>query len=53
VILLIGNKEDLPQREVKQSRVEEMLSNNKSKIVYMETSALTGHNVNDAFKTLV
>lgn len=29
------------------------MSENKKKIVYIETSALTGHNVEEAFKLLV
>jgi small GTP-binding protein len=53
VILIIGNKADLTKREVSQSKVEELMSRKKGTTLFMETSALTGHNVREAFEALV
>jgi GTPase SAR1 family protein len=51
--LLVGNKQDLPNREVKMDRIEDFLSGRKDNSLYIETSALTGHNVEEAFRLLV
>ncbi len=53
VILIIGNKADLPKREVSLSKVEELIARKKGTTLFMETSALTGHNVREAFEALV
>jgi small GTP-binding protein len=53
VILLVGNKQDLPNREVKMDRIEDLLTGRKDNALYIETSALTGHNVEEAFRLLV
>jgi small GTP-binding protein len=53
VILLVGNKADLKDREVKLSRIEDLLASNSSRVVYIETSAFTGQNVEEAFRVLV
>lgn len=53
MILLVGNKQDLQNREVKMDRIEDFLSGRKDSSLYIETSALTGHNVEEAFRLLV
>lgn len=53
MILLVGNKSDLPNREVKMPRIEDLINSNTNRVVYIETSALTGANVEEAFKVLV
>ncbi len=51
ILILVGNKVDLKdQRVVATSEGEEMAS--KLGVSYMETSALTGENITDAFKML-
>jgi len=47
VICIVGNKIDLPKREVTTSEAEEFARDNKC--FYMETSALDGTGVNQAF----
>ncbi|MHA1804560.1 MAG: GTP-binding protein [Promethearchaeota archaeon] len=50
-LILVGNKIDLEdQREVSQEQGEDLAK--KLGISYIETSALTGANINDAFKML-
>lgn len=52
VVLLIGNKCDLAeQREVKMESIEEFARSKKC--LYLETSAATGQNVNEAFNLVV
>ncbi|TFF90533.1 MAG: GTP-binding protein [Promethearchaeota archaeon] len=56
-IVLVGNKTDLKEkREVKYeegvSLVAELAEKGVSKISYIETSALTGENINDAFSLI-
>ena len=41
--MLLGNKSDLDGRQVKMDTVEDYV--NKNKLLYMETSAMTGQNV--------
>lgn len=54
VVLLVGNKSDLGhKREVSLEKVEGWLSLNKNRVVYMETSALSGDNVEQAFTALI
>lgn len=51
-VMLVGNKSDLAEsREVKEELVEDYV--NKNKLFYLETSAATGNNVNEAFNTLI
>lgn len=50
-IMLLGNKCDLENRDVKKETVEDFIVQNK--LLYLETSALSGQNVDDAFKTLI
>lgn len=52
-VLLIGNKADLPNREVSQSKIDDFLARFLKPMLYMETSALTGQNVDQAFHQLV
>ena len=50
--MLVGNKSDLAEsREVKEELVEDYVV--KNKLFYLETSAATGNNVNEAFNTLI
>jgi len=50
-IILVGNKNDLPSRDISQ---EEALSvAHKNSLSYMETSAKSGSNVNKAFQMLL
>lgn len=51
IIMLIGNKSDLEQREVLTSQGEMKAKENN--LLFLETSALTGHNVNKAFEKLI
>lgn len=49
---VLGNKVDRDNdREVSQERVSEWLKQN-SEVIYFETSALDGANVNDAFSRI-
>lgn len=50
-LILVGNKIDLKNERVV-SREEGELLSEKLKLTYMETSAKTGENINDAFKML-
>lgn len=50
-IVLIGNKKDLPEKEVTPEMVKQFLDEHND-IEYIETSALTGEGVSDAFKIL-
>jgi GTPase SAR1 family protein len=50
--MLLGNKSDLVEtREVKQEFVEDYV--NKNKLLYLETSAANGSNVDEAFNQLI
>lgn len=50
--MLVGNKSDLSEsREVKTDLIEDYV--NKNKLYYLETSAATGSNVNEAFSQLI
>ncbi len=51
VLILVGNKIDLKKERVVSSEEGESLSK-QLKLTYMETSAKTGENINDAFKML-
>jgi len=52
VVLLVGNKCDLTsQRQVYTEESQKLAQNNK--LLYIETSALDGSNINEAFKILV
>lgn len=51
-VLLIGNKIDL-SRQVAREQVEQFLTTRPEKITYLETSAKTGENVEQAFVALV
>jgi Ras-related protein Rab-1A len=50
-LILVGNKIDLTEDRVVSSEEGEELANNLS-LSYIETSAKTGENINDAFKML-
>ena len=51
-VLLLGNKCDLPdKRAVSKEEIDEFTAGNN--VLYFETSALTGHNVNKAFEELI
>ena len=51
-VMLVGNKSDLADsREVKEEHVEDYV--NKNELYYLETSAATGSNVNEAFNKLI
>ena len=50
-LILVGNKIDLKEERVVSSEEGESLSK-KLKLTYIETSAKTGENINDAFKML-
>jgi small GTP-binding protein len=51
-VMLVGNKSDLSEsREVKAETIEDYV--NKNKLYYLETSAATGSNVNEAFTQLI
>jgi len=50
-LILVGNKIDLREERVVSSEEGESLSK-QLKLTYMETSAKTGENINDAFKML-
>jgi len=51
IVVLVGNKKDLTKtKEVARNEIAEFCSTNKC--VYLETSALTGDGVNDAFVTI-
>jgi len=50
-LILVGNKIDLKNERVVSSEEGELLSE-KLKLTYLETSAKTGENINDAFKML-
>lgn len=50
-IVLLGNKNDLPEREVNQNMIDKFLKDHKG-ISYLETSALSGYGVDEAFKTV-
>ena len=50
VTILLGNKNDLPERAVSNEEVVEFA--NKNGFTFFETSALTGSNVTDAFSLL-
>ena len=45
--MLLGNKCDLEERDVSDEAIENYVSLNK--LIYMETSALNGHNIEEAF----
>lgn len=50
--MLVGNKSDLTDmREVKPDTIEDYV--NKNRLYYLETSAATGSNVNEAFTQLI
>lgn len=49
--MLLGNKSDLQNRDVKQEAIEEFTQ--KNNLLYLETSALSGQNVEEAFKSLI
>ena len=50
--MLVGNKSDLADtREVSAEIIEDYA--NKNKLFYLETSAATGSNVNEAFQQLI
>lgn len=49
--MLLGNKTDLEERAVKIEEVEEYVASNK--LLYIETSAQSGENVNEAFNSLI
>lgn len=51
-VMLVGNKSDLADtREVSPELIEDYA--NKNKLYYLETSAATGSNVNEAFTQLI
>ena len=50
-VMLLGNKSDLEGRDVKIEAVEDYITTNK--LLYLETSALSGQNVDGAFNTLI
>ncbi|HUU76716.1 MAG TPA: Rab family GTPase [candidate division Zixibacteria bacterium] len=57
IFIILGNKHDLiDQRKVKQEEIEKLLSKLKSmkdiEAAYLETSALTGENINEAFEIM-
>jgi small GTP-binding protein len=49
-VLLVGNKSDLPERDVTREEAEAFAQ--QYNLHYMETSAKTGENVGDCFKAL-
>jgi len=51
-IIILGNKCDLPKREVTKEEVKALLEK-WGDVPYFETSARTGENINTAFETLV
>lgn len=51
-VMLVGNKSDLSEsREVSHEIIEDYA--NKNRLYYLETSAATGSNVNEAFSQLI
>ena len=48
--MLVGNKSDIEERQVTTEEAEELAE--KNAIKYIETSAVTGGNVVEAFKVL-
>ena len=50
-ILLIGNKLDLEDRKINENDLIEL--GNRYNIPIIETSALTGHNVDEAFNKII
>jgi len=50
-IIIVGNKVDLPHREIEYQDAKDFCGARNLK--YMETSSLDGHNVEEAFKRLV
>lgn len=50
-VMLLGNKSDLEARDVKMEAVEDYVTANK--LLYLETSALSGQNVEEAFNNLI
>lgn len=49
--MLLGNKSDLENRDVKRETIEDFVKENN--LLYMETSALSGANVSEAFNSLM
>lgn len=54
IIALAGNKADIPssQRQVKADEIKQFLVEEGGGLLYMETSAKTGHNVQKVFETI-
>ena len=51
-VMLVGNKSDLAEmRDVKHEVIEDYV--NQNRLFYLQTSAATGHNVNEAFTQLI
>lgn len=49
--MLLGNKSDLKNRDIKNEDIEKFIINHK--LCYMETSAFSGENVENAFNNII